>query len=58
MKEIEIDEESGGASVPLQHFSQYLDDKKKTVIKHGSLQVFIEGADESADYGYNLFPDE
>ena len=35
-----------------------LDSKDHLVIKHGSLQQFIDGAEEAGNFGYKMFPDE
>lgn len=56
MKEIEIDNSRG--NIPIQSFSQPSGQDKKFVIKHGSLQKFVDGAEEASDYGPKMFPDE
>ena len=57
MKEVEISDTETNAAIPIQNFSQ-LSGNKKFVIKHGSLQKFVEGAEEASDYGAKVFPDE
>jgi len=45
-------------SIQLQSFSQFADATKKIIIKHGSLQQFIQNIDGGADdFSYSLFPD-
>lgn len=55
MKEMEID--ASAANVPIQTVSQHTGDKK-FIIKHGSIQKFVEEAEEASDYGPKVFPDE
>lgn len=55
MKEMEIDASTG--NVPIQNVTQHVGDKK-FIIKHGSIQKFVEGAEEASDFGPKLFPDE
>ncbi len=55
MKEKEI---SDTPNIKLQNFSQFTSDNKKSLIKHGSLQFFVAGAEEASDFGPSKFPDE
>ncbi len=57
MKEVEISNTQSDAVVPIQHFMQS-GGNKKFIIKHGSLQKFVEGAEEASDYGAKVFPDD
>jgi len=57
MKEVEISDTDTNAAIPIQNFSQFAGNKK-FVIKHGSLQKFVEGAEEASDYGAKVFPDD
>lgn len=57
MKDIEITKTKQNAMIPIQNYSQYTDQDKKLLIKHGSLQKFVGGAEEAGDYSYKLFPD-
>jgi len=44
--------------IQLETFSQFADATKKVIIKHGSLQQFIQNIDGGADdFSYSLFPD-
>ncbi len=58
MKEVEITNSQTDSNIPIPNFSQYAGHDKKHVIKHGSLQKFIDGAEEASDYGPKVFPDE
>jgi len=55
MKEKEIGDTT---SIFLQNFSQFTSGSKKSIIKHGSLQYFVAGAEEASDFGPSKFPDE
>jgi len=57
MKEVEISNTESDAVVPIQNFMQF-GGNKKFIIKHGSLQRFVEGAEEASDYGAKVFPDD
>jgi len=57
MKDIEITKTKQNPMIPIQNYSQYTDQDKKLLIKHGSLQKFVDSAEEAGDYSYKLFPD-
>jgi len=57
MKDIEITKTKQNPMIPIQNYSQYTDQDKKLLIKHGSLQKFVDSAEEAGDYSYMKFPD-
>lgn len=57
MKETEIPDDLESMMLPTHSYTQYTGQDKKLIIKHGSLQKFVEGAEGAGDYGANKFPD-
>jgi hypothetical protein len=57
MKEFNV-EEAKHNMTPMNDASDLGNKNKKLVIKHGSAQKFIEGAEEAGNFGNKLFPDE
>jgi len=55
MKEKEI---TANPNMQDSQFVQFTNGAKKIIIKHGSLQQFVQGAEEASDFAPKMFPDE
>jgi len=55
MKEKEI---TTNPNMQASHFLQFTNGAKKIIIKHGSLQQFVQGAEEASDFAPTKFPDD
>jgi len=57
LKEVNFEDEKHNMT-PINNPSDLTDPNKKLTIKHGSVQKFIEDAEEAGNFGYKVFPDE